>query len=643
MSYQDKERDTRFRWRRAVVFCATVIGLLAGLACFFALRWNPAPPSHVPERAGATSTDMTAVPAEVQLMPHARAFPETQRELQQLLAKEDPANDVWDTEQLSDLANAQLSKLTVTMQGPGRIQPDDVALLAAESFVGRVPRAESIVEVYRSGPIVVRRAAAGSTAAAESTGDLATTLNDLTSTMDPNVAPRIALKLFRIDRGEHSFSTLIRYESFQLTEQGSRQQTAICDCEWSQPTTTAPKPRLKRFEVREYEETEVSTPTGTLLVDCTEAALRGNESYMKQFVPGIGFWLTRIPKEFMGHLGHHGMSVGDVNGDDLDDLYVCDAGGLPNRLLIQQSDGSLLDVSHESGVDILEDSVGSLLVDLDNDGDQDLVVATDPILQTAENDGTGRFTVNARIHVNTDSFSISAADYDADGDLDLYVCGYKVRKREPTDRSLPFPLPYHDANNGGRNVLLRNDGNFHFSDATADAGLDVGNTRFSMAAAWEDFDNDGDLDLYVANDFGRNNLYRNDGGRFAEIAAAAGVEDHASGMSVSWADYDRDGRMDVYVGNMFSAAGNRVTYQRRFAEGIPERTVSYLQRMARGNTLFANQSQTGRSGFRDVSESMGVMMGRWAWGSRWVDLTNDGWPDLVVANGYVTSDNPNDL
>jgi hypothetical protein len=91
---------------------------------------------------------------------------------------------------------------------------------------------------------------------------------------------------------------------------------------------------------------------------------------------------------------------------------------------------------------------------------------------------------------------------------------------------------------------------------------------------------------------------------------------------------------------MFSAAGKRVTYQRRFSEGVDDQTLTHLQRMARGNTLFAN---TGDGTFRDVSESQNVAMGRWAWGSQFVDLTNDGWLDLVVANGYVTNEDSQDL
>ena len=111
-------------------------------------------------------------------------------------------------------------------------------------------------------------------------------------------------------------------------------------------------------------------------------------------------------------------------------------------------------------------------------------------------------------------------------------------------------------------------------------------------------------------------------------------------MSVSWGDYNRDGWMDIYVSNMFSAAGNRVTFQRRFGSGIADETLSHVQRMARGNTLFRNR---GDGTFEDTSEAAGVTQGRWAWGSRFVDFNNDGWQDLVVANGYVTNEDTGDL
>ena len=125
-------------------------------------------------------------------------------------------------------------------------------------------------------------------------------------------------------------------------------------------------------------------------------------------------------------------------------------------------------------------------------------------------------------------------------------------------------MPYHDANNGAANLLLRHTGDWVFDEVSSDVGLDENNQRFSYAAAWEDFDLDGDQDLYVANDFGRNNLYRNDDGQFKDIAKEAGVEDISAGMSVSWGDYNVDGFPDLYVANMFSSAGHRVAYQRRF-------------------------------------------------------------------------------
>jgi hypothetical protein len=148
------------------------------------------------------------------------------------------------------------------------------------------------------------------------------------------------------------------------------------------------------------------------------------------------------------------------------------------------------------------------------------------------------------------------------------------------------------------------------------------------------------MDLYVANDFGRNSLYRNEKGQFTDVADVLGVEDMAAGMSVSWGDYNRDGRMDIYVGNMFSAAGNRITYQRRFVNGRESAVASGIQRMARGNSLFAAQPD---GSFADVSESAAVTMGRWAWSSLFTDLNNDGWQDLVVANGYFSNDKADDL
>jgi hypothetical protein len=201
-------------------------------------------------------------------------------------------------------------------------------------------------------------------------------------------------------------------------------------------------------------------------------------------------------------------------------------------------------------------------------------------------------------------------------------------------------LPYHDAENGAANLLLANCGEWKFEEVAAQVGLDANNTRFSFAAAWEDYDGDGDPDLYVANDFGRNNLYENTAGAFEDVAARAGVEDLSAGMGVAWGDADGDGTMDLYVSNMFSSAGQRVAYQRRFREGAAPEVLQQYQRHARGNSLFLN---AGDKTFRDVSEESGVTRGRWSWGSIFSDMNGDGHLDLVVPNGFLTSERPDDL
>ena len=203
---------------------------------------------------------------------------------------------------------------------------------------------------------------------------------------------------------------------------------------------------------------------------------------------------------------------------------------------------------------------------------------------------------------------------------------------------------YHHASDGGanrfwRNVITAED--WRFIDATTAAGFDVGGRAHSLAASWEDIDQDGDQDLYVANDYGPNALYQNNNGSFTEIAASLGIRDQASGMSVSWGNANRDRRSDLYVGNMFSSAGSRLTKQPGFLQSTSDEVRKLYPRFSRGNSLFLSGSD---ASYQDVSASMRVTMGRWAWSSLFVDLDNDGWDDLAVANGYITAgDDTGDL
>ncbi len=177
----------------------------------------------------------------------------------------------------------------------------------------------------------------------------------------------------------------------------------------------------------------------------------------------------------------------------------------------------------------------------------------------------------------------------------------------------------------------------HFKHENGAGGKKLLPETMGGGGAFFDFDNDGDQDLYVANDYARNNLYRNNDGKFEDVAEDLGVGDQAFGMSVSWGDYDRNGNMDLYIANMFSSAGGRVTTQ---LDRQPEEAVSRLRHFSRGNTLLKNN---GDDSFSDVSEAAGVTVGRWAWGSNFVDINNDGWEDVVVANGFLTTDDTGDL
>ena len=336
--------------------------------------------------------------------------------------------------------------------------------------------------------------------------------------------------------------------------------------------------------------------------------------------------------------------MGDVNGDGLDDLYVCQEQGLPNRLFLHQSDGSAEDVSDKWGVDWLEDSRSALFVDIDNDGDQDLLVAFHGGIIVASNENEEQFKIRTIIPSSKHLMSLAAADYDNDGDLDIYATAFLTQWRGETGSPVPQqPRVYHDGDNGGKNALLRNDsdGNdWKFTDVTEKVGLDENNNRFSFAVSWEDYDNDGDQDLYVANDFGRDNLYRNDEGHFTDVSNEAGAEDAASGMGITWGDYDRDGWFDIHVSNMWSSAGGRIAFQPKFMPDANTVVKKRMRSMARGNTLLKNKQN---GGFDKTSADSGIEFGRWAWASMFADINNDGWDDLIVANGFLTGDQSGDL
>jgi tetratricopeptide (TPR) repeat protein len=381
--------------------------------------------------------------------------------------------------------------------------------------------------------------------------------------------------------------------------------------------------------------------------DVTGAAFAETASFYEQLAKGVPYWRSRLdPACGVDVYGENGIAVADVDNDGLDEIYVCQPGGLPNRLYKNDGSGRFRDVSHDFGLDILDNTVSALFVDLRNSGHQDLVLVrpTKPTLFL--NDGKGKFTpVDGAFRFQTPPqgtfTSVSAADYDRDGRLDLYLCTYVYFQSEAQYR---YPAPYHDARNGPPNFLFRNCLDRDppcFEDVTASTGMDHNNNRYSFAGAWCDYNGDGWPDLYIANDFGRKNLYRNTNGHFRDVASEAGVEDVGPGMSAAWFDYDGDGRPDLLVSNMWSATGQRVVNDPAFGPAKQDPALREIyRRHVKGNSLFHNR---GDGTFTYTGDTQGIEMGHWSWSCDGCDFDNDGTPEIYIACGMLTNNSRTDL
>jgi hypothetical protein len=545
----------------------------------------------------------------------------------ELMLRVDPAEDHWIAESLQAEAAKRLERLAALLET--RSLPDaESGILAREAKSTRL-RPGSLERQSVAGGFEVLRGGASSEMAVL---PVATALSGLLAPLGAADTLRVSFKVTGVELlGDAGLRTRVRYEAAGRSGAGVIQQIAYWSVSWARGIEQALL--LKSIRLESYEEV---SRDGFQFRNATASVLPASARELLEH--GGEFWYGRI--DALGEpnlMGHQGIAVGDFNGDGLEDLYVAMGTGLPNLLLVQQRDGSVRDVAEQAGVAWLDDTKGVLFADTDNDGDQDLLMAIGPTIVLAKNDGKGRFErfVSMRAPTPAPFYSLTVADYDLDGDLDIYGARYVE-----VAYGISVPMPFHDAENGPTNHLMRNEGDDRFTDVTLPSGLGVHNTRFSLIGAWGDYDRDGDPDLYVANDFGRNNLYRNDGGRFTDVAAEAGTEDQAAGMGASWSDYDRDGDLDLYVTNMYSAAGNRIAYQPRFQRAHPADVRLQVQRHSSGNSLFVNQ---GDGTFRDASDEAGVRMGRWGWGARFVDLDNDGFDDLVVPNGFLSGAIEDDL
>ena len=338
------------------------------------------------------------------------------------------------------------------------------------------------------------------------------------------------------------------------------------------------------------------------------------------------------PRETRFPLGA-GVVVFDFNNDGFEDIYIADSIG-PNALYRNEGDGTFTDVALSAGIQDSGRGNGGCAADYDNDGDQDLFVTVYGGSRLYRNEADGTFTdvtasslsdYDENFHRYYSSTGCAWGDYDQDGLLDLIVVRH-ISYEEPviTHQGELITLI-------GGVTLYHNDGLGSFKDVTRLLGDDSAPTTSMYGSGlgnvwgagfqpiWIDFDNDGDQDIYVANDFGAevqpNVLWRNDGlgaaGRwtFIDTSAGSGTNVPMYGMGLAVGDYDLDGFFDLYVTNI-------------------------------GSTVLLKNNGDGVS-FTNTAEEAGVGIGmlgvkkRITWGAAFFDYDNDGDEDLYVVSGYL--------
>jgi hypothetical protein len=332
----------------------------------------------------------------------------------------------------------------------------------------------------------------------------------------------------------------------------------------------------------------------------------------------------RLPED-MGS----GVAVGDVDGDGWPDVFLVDSGPLDgpagrSRLFRNLGGGRFEDVTDASGIELAALGMGAAFCDVDGDLDLDLFVTTYGTCRLFANDGAGRFTdVSARAGLaDRTGFwaGVAVADYDRDGALDLYVCGYvdfdEARKGEHVSQfGMDIPVLINpSAFEPTPNLLLRGHGDGTFEERAAAAGVDDPRGR-SLGALFCDLNGDLWPDLYVANDVSDNALLVNRGdGTFEDRTAAALVGDYRGAMGLAAADFDGDLDLDLFITHW----------------------------VAQENALYQSKSPPKGGGapapllYFDVADSYGVGFAglqQVGWATRFFDYDNDGALELFVVNG----------
>ena len=351
---------------------------------------------------------------------------------------------------------------------------------------------------------------------------------------------------------------------------------------------------------------------------------------------GIHFQhLSSVEKKYIVDSMSGGVALIDYDRDGWPDIFFTNAPDVDlalagkkarSALYHNNHDGTFTDVTDKAGIGYPCWAMGAAVGDYNNDGWPDLVVSCFGGVVLYRNNGDGTFTdITKHAGLGGDTgWATGAAfgDYDNDGFADLFVPHYVDLHLD----DLPVlgskkTCMYHDVAvqcgprglQGTSDNLYHNDGHGHFTDVSKQAGVADEQRYFGLTALWSDFNNDGKLDLFVANDGEPNYLYRNDGnGHFTDVAYAGGIAVNNDGYEQA--------NMGVALGDYLHTG--------RFSVAITHFSDEYT-------TLFRND---GKMNFTDVSSEAGISrptVPYVGWGDAFFDLDNDGWPDLMLVNGHV--------
>jgi hypothetical protein len=481
--------------------------------------------------------------------------------------------------------------------------------------------------------------------------------------------------------GEHPKGDMFHFEAqggfeglVQMKSGEWRSLQGKMSLSWERAKGAEGKPGEWQISGWKTEEMHWSASPKRLFVEALDAAMRGPQETAKlrrsqHYEATVKYYregMKTMPHPYFAPISvnqKEGIAVADVNRDGFDDIYITVRIG-KNMLLVNQKDGTFIEQAAQYKLDLPGHTTCALFADFDNDGDLDAILGRSLLKTTYLENRDGVFFQHPiPPFMPMAVISMAAADYNQDGLLDVYICTYRpaaplgdspaggvaqgkegdfdwpdeffspdlareFRRRLAEHRQLHRGTVLDQV--GPPNVLLINRGGGRLEPAPENSSLGI--WRNSLQATWGDYDQDGDPDLFVANDWAPSNLFRNDGpAGFKDVSEEAGVTSYGFSMGASFGDYDNDGLEDIYISNMYSAPGRRMTAR------IPGLSRMFVQSAA-GNWLYHHET---KGKFKQVAgmeaPALTVMNAGWSWGGCFADFDNDKYLDLYVLSGYFTA------